>query len=80
MSLRRGKAAGRKGRRQYLDRLVDEGFIERVDNRYKLSATGAREGELEFVASFEGLIKLSECQCSSECWCNRSPDEGQVIE
>ena len=65
---------------QYLDRLADEGYLERVGDRYKLSTAGAREGQLEFVASFEELMKPRQCACSWESWRNESPDERQVGE
>ena len=38
---------------QYFDRLLADGYIERVGDRYRLSEAGAREGGLEFAASFE---------------------------
>jgi hypothetical protein len=51
---------------RYLGRLVDEGYLEHDGDRYRLSAAGAREGEREFVASFEDLFKPSRCTCSWE--------------
>ena len=63
---------------QYLDRLVDEGYVERADDRYKLSDAGAREGGLEFAASFEELMKPTHGECSPDCWCHNSPDEAEA--
>lgn len=65
---------------QHLDRLADEGYLERAGNRYKLSAVGAREGELGFVASFEELMKPRQCGCSWESWHKKPPDEGHGVE
>ncbi len=65
---------------RYLDRLVDEGYVERVGDRYKLSTAGAREGQLEFVTWFEELMKPSRCRCSWESWRNKSACEGQLVE
>ena len=47
-----------------LGRLVDEGYIEPVSDRYRLSAAGAREGELQFVSSFDVFLKPPRCTCS----------------
>ncbi len=62
----------------YLDRLVDDGYVERVGDRYKLSEAGAREGGLEFAASFEELMKPTHGECSPDCWCHNSPDEAEA--
>lgn len=63
---------------QYLDRLLTEGYVEKVGDRYKLSEAGAREGGLEFAASFEELMKPSHGECSADCWCHNSPDEAEA--
>ncbi len=54
---------------RYLDRLLDEGYVERVGDRYKLSETGAHEGGLEFAASFEELMRPATRECSGGSWC-----------
>ena len=59
---------------QYLDGLVDEGYVERVGDRYKLSEAGARKGELEFVASFEELMRPPRRECGTDSWCHHCPD------
>ena len=60
---------------EYLDRLLDEGYVERIGDRYKLSEAGAREGGLEFNASFEELMKPTHAECSPDSWCRNPPDE-----
>ena len=62
---------------EHLHRLLDEGYLERVGDRYSLSAAGAREGELEFAASFEELTKPAGGECRSDPWCHDSPPEGR---
>jgi hypothetical protein len=52
---------------QYLDALVEEGFVERVGERYKLSEEGRREGGLEFASSFEDLMRPSHGDCGPDC-------------
>ena len=63
---------------QYLDRLRQEGYVEQVEGRYRLSEAGAREGGLEFAASFEELMKPTHGECSADCWCHNSVEEALV--
>ena len=58
---------------EYLDGLVDEGYVERVGDRYQLSESGARKGELEFVASFEELTRPPHRECRPNSWCQNRP-------
>jgi hypothetical protein len=60
---------------QYLDRLVEEGFVEEAGDRYSLSEMGRREGALEFSTSFSELTRPTHGECSADCWCHNSPDE-----
>jgi hypothetical protein len=53
-------------------------YVEKVGDRYKLSEAGAREGGLEFAASFEELMKPTHGECSADCWCHNSPDEADA--
>ncbi|MGH9190199.1 MAG: hypothetical protein ACRD0Q_09245 [Acidimicrobiales bacterium] len=53
---------------QYLDLLVEEGFVSHVDeDRYRLSEEGRREGGLEFASSFEDLMRPSHGECGPDC-------------
>jgi hypothetical protein len=61
---------------QYLDRLVEEGTVERAGERYRLSPAGARRGEMEFVASFEDLMRPAPCPRSQDCWSHAWFEEG----
>jgi len=63
---------------QYLDRLVDDGYLSRAGDRYELSATGLQEGALEFAASFSEMNKPTHGECSADCWCHSSPDEADA--
>ena len=63
---------------QYLDRLVEEGFVEKAGDRYALSESGAREGGLEFAMSFEELTRPNHGECSADCWCHTSPEEAEA--
>ncbi len=63
---------------QYLDRLVEDGYVERAGGRYALSAIGLSEGGLEFAMSFEELTRPAHGECSADCWCHNSPEEAQA--
>ena len=65
---------------EYLDRLLDEGYVERAGDGYMLSEAGALEGGLEFAASFEDLMKPTHAECSPDSWCHSSSDEGRFRE
>ncbi|HUQ64003.1 MAG TPA: hypothetical protein VM121_09630 [Acidimicrobiales bacterium] len=63
---------------QYLDRLVVEGYVEQVADRYMLSELGSREGALEFASSFSELTRPTHGECSADCWCHNSPEEAEA--
>ncbi len=63
---------------QYLDRLVEEGYVERAGERYVLSEAGLKEGALEFVTSFSELTRPTHGECSADCWCHSSPEEASA--
>ncbi|MDQ4131421.1 MAG: hypothetical protein M3133_10625 [Actinomycetota bacterium] len=62
----------------YLDRLVDEGYLIRVDGGYKLSAHGVEEGKKEFAAAFSDLTRPAHGECSADCWCHVSVEEAEA--
>ena len=66
----------------HLDQLVDEGLLERVGDRYRLSAAGQEEGGLEFAATFEGLTRQAHGECGPDCPHCFPPDgtEGDCFE
>lgn len=63
---------------QYLDRLVEEGYVERASDRYALSELGRREGALEFATSFSELTRPTHGECSADCWCHVSIEEAEA--
>jgi hypothetical protein len=62
----------------YLDRLVDEGYLQRAEGGYALSPMGLEEGAVEFAASFSELTKPAHGECSADCWCHASIDEAEA--
>jgi hypothetical protein len=65
---------------RYLDRLVEEGYVERAGDRYALSELGRREGALEFATSFSDLTRPTHGECSADCWCHNSPEEAAACQ
>ncbi len=59
----------------YLDRLVEDGYLEREGDWFFLSATGLKEGAAEFATAFSDLTRPAHGECSDDCWCHASADE-----
>ncbi len=59
----------------YLERLVDDGYLERSGHGYVLSPTGLAEGKTEFALSFADLTRPAHGECSADCWCHNSVEE-----
>lgn len=59
----------------YLDRLVEDGYLDRVPGGYVLSASGLAEGKTEFALSFADLTRPAHGECSADCWCHSSVEE-----
>ena len=62
----------------YLDRLVDEGYLNRNDDGYVLSEVGLEEGKTEFALSFADLTRPAHGECSADCWCHSSAEEASA--
>ncbi|MBW3576233.1 MAG: hypothetical protein KY462_00540 [Actinobacteria bacterium] len=62
----------------YLQRLVDDGYLEVVGDGFRLSATGLKEGADEFSASFSDLTQPAHGDCSADCWCHASVEEAEA--
>lgn len=59
----------------YLDRLADEGYVERTGDGYVLSEVGLAEGKTEFALSFADMTRPAHGECSADCWCHNSVEE-----
>ena len=59
----------------YLDRLVIDGYLDRVPGGYAMSPTGLAEGKTEFALSFADLTRPAHGECSADCWCHNSVEE-----
>ena len=59
----------------YLDRFVDEGYLERVGDGFALTDFGTQLGKRSFAEEFAGLTGQAHGECDEDCWCHESPDE-----
>ena len=59
----------------YLDRFTADGYLERVDGGYRLSASGEEAGKRTFAEEFADLTKPGHGECDDDCWCHDSPEE-----
>lgn len=62
----------------YLDRLVDESYLERDGDWYVLSEFGLEHGAREFSDAFAEFTKPTHGECSDDCWCHASADETEA--
>ncbi len=61
-----------------MDRLVEEGYLERDGNLYALSERGFEEGGAEFEAAFADMTRPAHGECSADCWCHASIEEAEA--
>ena len=61
--------------RPYLDRFVTDGYLERAESGYRLSATGEETGKRAFADEFADLTRPAHGECDDDCWCHESPEE-----
>jgi hypothetical protein len=59
----------------WLERLAEEGYLERATGGFRLSDRGLAEGATEFAMSFADLTRPAHGECSADCWCHVSADE-----
>ncbi|MGI8615026.1 MAG: hypothetical protein ACR2KL_13960 [Nocardioidaceae bacterium] len=59
----------------YLDRLVIDGYLDRLPGGYSMSESGLAEGRTEFALSFADLTRPAHGECSADCWCHNSVEE-----
>lgn len=63
---------------RYLDRLVADGYLSAVADRYELSERGRADGARIFAEEFAELTKPAHGECGTDCWCHQSPDEAEA--
>lgn len=74
--LRRLLAADAPPLDAHLARLCVDGFFEEASpGRYRLTATGRKEGGRRFADAFDGLTKPAHGECSADCACHTKGPE-----
>ncbi|MDX1659597.1 MAG: hypothetical protein R3343_12310 [Nitriliruptorales bacterium] len=64
---------------RYLDVLVDEGYLDRIDTgEVALSDRGREDGGRIFAEEFADLTRPAHGECGPECWCHSSPEEAEA--
>lgn len=59
----------------YLERFAAEGYLDRTDERYALTARGEEAGKRTFAEEFADLTRPGHGECDEDCWCHDSPEE-----
>ena len=59
----------------YLARFVADGYIEAIDDRYRLTASGEESGKRTFAEEFADMTKPGHGECDEDCWCHESPED-----
>ena len=59
----------------YLERFVEEGYLERVGDDFGLTTLGIESGKRTFAEEFADLTRPGHGECDADCWCHDSPEE-----
>ena len=59
----------------YLERFVDEGYLERAGEQFRLTELGIESGKRTFAEEFADLTRPGHGECDADCWCHDSPEE-----
>jgi hypothetical protein len=59
----------------YLERFVADGYLEPIENGYRLTASGEETGRRSFAEEFADLTRPTHGECDEDCWCQEDPEE-----
>ena len=59
----------------YLERFVDDGYLEHAGDGYRLSPRGEEAGKRTFADEMAELTGPTHGECDEDCWCHDSPEE-----
>ena len=59
----------------YLERFVEDGYLEHVNDGYALTPIGEDAGKRTFAEEFADLTRPSHGECDADCWCHESPED-----
>ena len=63
---------------QYLDRLVEEGYLTRHAPYYRLTEQGIDQGGRIFSEEFAELMRPTHGECGPNCWCHSSAEDADA--
>ena len=59
----------------FMERFVDDGYLEHAGEGYKLTAEGTNTGKRSFAEEFADLTRPTHGECDEDCWCHESPED-----
>lgn len=59
----------------YLVRFEEQGYLDAVEGRFRLTAKGEDSGKRSFADEFADLTRPTHGECDEDCWCHDSPEE-----
>ncbi len=59
----------------FLERFVEDGYLERLDGGYGLTPHGVDTGKRTFAEEFADLTRPTHGECDEDCWCQESPED-----
>jgi hypothetical protein len=59
----------------FLVRFAEQGYLQRVGERFQLTEKGAELGRRSFADEFADLTRPTHGECDEDCWCHSSPEE-----
>jgi DNA-binding IscR family transcriptional regulator len=59
----------------YLERFVNDGYLEPSGDGYRLTVSGEETGKRTFAEEFADLTRPTHGQCDEDCWCHEDPEE-----
>jgi hypothetical protein len=59
----------------YLKRLAADGYLERVDAGWRLTAAGEDAGKRTFAEEFADFTRPTHGECDADCGCHESPED-----
>jgi hypothetical protein len=59
----------------YLQRFVEDGWLDGAAGGFRLTAEGEQLGKRSFADEFADMTKPGHGECDDDCWCHDSPEE-----
>jgi hypothetical protein len=59
----------------FMERFVEDGYLEPSGEGYRLTAMGIQTGKRTFAEEFADMTKPGHGECDEDCWCHESPED-----